>query len=126
MSTSATPTPVKVLASCSFCGKNNTVVKKLIAGPGVYICNECVGLCDEILATPTSEQESAAYRTALENRSTAEMLDALPAMARTAEAVESDLRRLVGRLRASDTTWQTIAQHLDLEPEVVRARFEES
>ncbi len=34
---------------CSFCGKSQDQVKKLIAGPGVYICNECVGLCDEIL-----------------------------------------------------------------------------
>lgn len=34
---------------CSFCGKNQDQVKKLIAGPGVYICDECVGLCNEIL-----------------------------------------------------------------------------
>ena len=34
---------------CSFCGKPSTEVKKLIAGPGVYICNECVGKCYEIL-----------------------------------------------------------------------------
>jgi ATP-dependent Clp protease ATP-binding subunit ClpX len=34
---------------CSFCGKPKTEVGKLIAGPGVYICNECVGLCGEIL-----------------------------------------------------------------------------
>jgi ATP-dependent Clp protease ATP-binding subunit ClpX len=35
---------------CSFCGKSQKRVKALIAGPGVYICNECVGLCVEILA----------------------------------------------------------------------------
>lgn len=34
---------------CSFCGKNQKEVKKLIAGDGVYICNECVSLCNEIL-----------------------------------------------------------------------------
>ncbi len=34
---------------CSFCGKDETQVNRLIAGPGVYICNECVSLCDEIL-----------------------------------------------------------------------------
>lgn len=34
---------------CSFCGKNQSEVKKLIAGPGVYICNECIELCNEIL-----------------------------------------------------------------------------
>jgi ATP-dependent Clp protease ATP-binding subunit ClpX len=42
---------------CSFCGKSQRQVKKLIAGPGVYICDECIDLCNEIideeLATPT-------------------------------------------------------------------------
>lgn len=34
---------------CSFCGKAESAVGKLIAGPGVYICNECLGLCDQII-----------------------------------------------------------------------------
>ena len=34
---------------CSFCGKSNTEVSRLIAGPTAYICNECVGLCVDIL-----------------------------------------------------------------------------
>ena len=34
---------------CSFCGKSQKEVKKLIAGPTVYICNECVDLCNEII-----------------------------------------------------------------------------
>ena len=34
---------------CSFCGKSQEYVRKLIAGPGVYICDECVELCNEIL-----------------------------------------------------------------------------
>ena len=34
---------------CSFCGKTQDNVRKIIAGPGVYICNECVGLCNEII-----------------------------------------------------------------------------
>jgi ATP-dependent Clp protease ATP-binding subunit ClpX len=37
-------------ATCSFCGKRRERVKKLIAGPGVYICDECVVLCVEIIA----------------------------------------------------------------------------
>ena len=35
---------------CSFCGKDKSKTQKLIAGPGVYICNECVELCNRILA----------------------------------------------------------------------------
>ena len=34
---------------CSFCGKSQDQVRKLIAGPGVYICYECIDLCNEIL-----------------------------------------------------------------------------
>lgn len=36
--------------NCSFCGKSQKVVAKLIAGPGVYICNECVQLCVDIMS----------------------------------------------------------------------------
>lgn len=41
---------------CSFCGKNKDQVKKLIAGPSVYICNECVSLCSEILDESPSKK----------------------------------------------------------------------
>ena len=37
------------LLKCSFCGKSQKQVKKLIAGPGVYICDECIELCVEII-----------------------------------------------------------------------------
>ncbi len=42
--------------SCSFCGKNQKEVKKLIAGPQTYICNECVDLCTEIIEDEKGEQ----------------------------------------------------------------------
>ena len=42
---------------CSFCGKGQDEVKKLIAGPTVYICNECVELCNEIIADTLQEEE---------------------------------------------------------------------
>ena len=43
---------------CSFCGKNQSEVKKLIAGPSVYICDECVALCNDIIKEDTSEEVS--------------------------------------------------------------------
>ena len=46
--------------SCSFCGKSQREVKKLIAGPTVYICDECIELCNDIIAEETGEEESAA------------------------------------------------------------------
>jgi len=36
--------------ACSFCGKSQVDVQRLIAGPNVYICDECVGLCNDIIA----------------------------------------------------------------------------
>jgi len=44
---------------CSFCGKSKDTVKKFISGPNVYICNECISLCNEILAED-EDRESAA------------------------------------------------------------------
>lgn len=41
---------------CSFCGKYQSKVERLIAGPNVYICNECVDLCDEILKEVREEE----------------------------------------------------------------------
>ncbi len=43
------------LLKCSFCGKSQKQVKKLIAGPGVYICDECIDLCNEIIEEELSE-----------------------------------------------------------------------
>ena len=43
---------------CSFCGKSQDEVKKLIAGPSVYICDECIGLCNEIIAEEYEKEEA--------------------------------------------------------------------
>ena len=43
--------------TCSFCGKSQKEVKKLIAGPTVYICDECIGLCNDIIAEEIEKDE---------------------------------------------------------------------
>lgn len=48
------------LISCSFCGKGPGQVEKLIAGPGVYICNECVALCGDIVVEDRAERKAKA------------------------------------------------------------------
>jgi ATP-dependent Clp protease ATP-binding subunit ClpX len=48
------------LVKCSFCGKSQKQVKKLIAGPGVYICDECIDLCNEIIDEEFTQQGDAA------------------------------------------------------------------
>ena len=59
----ARPTDSNEQLLCSFCGKSQRQVKKLIAGPGVYICDECIDLCNEIIdeeltAPPTFDLEN--------------------------------------------------------------------
>jgi ATP-dependent Clp protease ATP-binding subunit ClpX len=46
---------------CSFCGKSQDEVDKIIAGPGVYICNECVALCQEIIEEETNQERQESY-----------------------------------------------------------------
>ena len=45
---------------CSFCGKGQDEVKRLIAGPGVYICDECIDICKEVLETDEAKEEKQA------------------------------------------------------------------
>ncbi|MGJ8698028.1 MAG: ATP-dependent Clp protease ATP-binding subunit ClpX [Verrucomicrobiaceae bacterium] len=47
------------LTMCSFCGKSHSEVKKLIAGPGVYICNECIDVCSTILRKELAGQDAS-------------------------------------------------------------------
>ena len=49
------------LLKCSFCGKSQKQVKKLIAGPGVYICDECIELCNEIIEEELADTEEVSF-----------------------------------------------------------------
>ena len=49
------------LLKCSFCGKSQKQVKKLIAGPGVYICDECIDLCNEIIEEELTETSEVSF-----------------------------------------------------------------
>ena len=46
---------------CSFCGKSQDSVRKIVAGPGVYICDECVDLCTSIIEAECYEDEEVGY-----------------------------------------------------------------
>ena len=52
------------MLNCSFCGKSQNDVKKLIAGPGVYVCNECIDICNEII-NDDEQQEQSTSRSSL-------------------------------------------------------------
>ena len=57
MAKNDTPKGVK----CSFCGKTQDSVRKIVAGPGVYICNECIELCNEIIESEYYEEDNDTY-----------------------------------------------------------------
>jgi ATP-dependent Clp protease ATP-binding subunit ClpX len=63
------------LLKCSFCGKSQKQVKKLIAGPGVYICDECIDLCNEIIEEELSETPRLGLDTLPKPREIATFLD---------------------------------------------------
>jgi ATP-dependent Clp protease ATP-binding subunit ClpX len=64
------------LLKCSFCGKSQKQVKKLIAGPGVYICDECIDLCNEIIEEELSEPSEFKWDSLPKPREIYEFLDA--------------------------------------------------
>src|SRR5512140_3693665 len=64
------------LLKCSFCGKSQKQVKKLIAGPGVYICDECIDLCNEIIEEELAEPTELRWDSLPKPREIYEFLDA--------------------------------------------------
>jgi ATP-dependent Clp protease ATP-binding subunit ClpX len=63
------------LLKCSFCGKSQKQVKKLIAGPGVYICDECIDLCNEIIEEELSDGNEVGLEELPKPREISEFLD---------------------------------------------------
>lgn len=60
---------------CSFCGKSQEQVRKLIAGPEVYICDECIGLCNEIILEEMDDDVPLAFQNALKPKEIVKTLD---------------------------------------------------
>ena len=50
------------LIRCSFCGKNADMVEKIITGPSVHICNECIAMCSDILREERNRQQKPSER----------------------------------------------------------------
>lgn len=113
------------IASCSFCGKADSRVRRLVAGPGVYICDECVELCTAVIddAARTSAEASARRRSEFYDRSPDDVLAMLPALARSAARVEAELAGWIGRLREQGTDWAAIADAAGMSADAARARF---
>lgn len=104
---------------CSFCAKASDDVAKLIAGPGVFICNECVGLCAEIL-----ESQLAAPRVPIRDSMTDDqILEHLPRVTAVQKQVDDDLHEWVACLRSRDVSWERIGTALGMTRQSAWERF---
>jgi len=105
-------------ACCSFCGTADDRVDRLIAGPGVYICNSCVGLCNQLLA-----RESVAAFDVLEDKDEDSLLVSMARLdasrAQVAAAVDAHARTL----RARGVTWTRLGQALGISRQSAWQRF---
>jgi len=121
MTSATTETDPPVIASCSFCGKPNTQVAALVAGPGVYICDECVALCQQVIAArPAKVPRLAPWQQATDV--TAE-LENLPRIAKAGDLVEETLTGWVRRGRELGATWARIGEALGMTRQSAWARF---
>jgi ClpX C4-type zinc finger len=124
--TSGTQGPTTaVQVRCSFCAKPSSEVAKVIAGPGVYICNECVGLCSDILLS--EQQKPSEPGTQLpaweETMADEQILDLLPRIAAVGAQTEASLQRLVTILRERRVTWARIGSALQITRQSAWERF---
>jgi hypothetical protein len=112
--------------NCSFCGKPSPAVAKVIAGPGVYICNECIQLCNDILKEE-EQAPSSPPGTRLPAReeamTDAEILALLPRIASVSAQTEASLQRLVTVLRGRGVTWARIGTALQITRQSAWERF---
>jgi hypothetical protein len=103
---------------CSFCGRDRKTAGKLVAGPGVQICEACVHLCGRVL----TGRATAAFD-GWSSLDDAELLAALPASDAAVDAVDAKLRDHVALLRARDVSWERIASALGVSRQAAWERF---
>jgi ATP-dependent Clp protease ATP-binding subunit ClpX len=122
-----------VQVRCSFCAKPSSEVAKVVAGPGVYICNECIGLCNDILQAEQQrpsrppeqqpsgpEQQLPAWEEAMTDE---QILDLLPRIGAVGAQTEASLQRLVTILRERRVTWARIGAALQITRQSAWERF---
>ena len=116
------PATMTTTNRCSFCAKDEEQVAQMVAGPGVYICNECVDLCNDIFVAGQVQGGSAEipYWQAMSDD---QMLAHLPKVASVATQVEDNLRVWVQRLRERGVSWARIGEALGMARQSAWERF---
>ncbi|MFG1927843.1 ClpX C4-type zinc finger protein [Cryptosporangium sp. NPDC048952] len=113
---------VELQIACSFCSKPSTEVEKIVAGPGVYICNECVALAATVIEQ--SGETSTPPRVPIwESLSDEEMLSHIPRVGVHINYAETELRSWVQELRRRGVTWTRIGEALGITRQSAWERF---
>ena len=105
--------------SCSFCTKDKDSVAKLVAGPGVYICNECIDLCNEILDMEPMPQMIHVWH----EQSDDELLASLARVQAAAPQLDAAMHDYVGLLRSRGVSWTRIGAALGVSKQAAWERF---
>ena len=110
------------ILSCSFCGRSQHEVQKLIAGPAVFICGECVELCNGILENNASGKGPATWQL-WQTLSDSDLLATLQGVLRHSDAVREGLQSRVDELRKREVSWARIGEALAMSRQAAWERF---
>ncbi len=105
---------------CSFCGKSKDKVRKLVAGPGVFICDQCVQLCNEALQ---SEGHRGELSIGPDSEVAEVLLDELRINAAGLKQSEDQLQRAVNLLRKNQVAWSRIGDAIGTSRQAAWERF---
>lgn len=111
---------------CSFCGKAQTEVDTLVGGPGVFICNECVQLCGQIIDNKKQRRPSAqeAPNSLLpDNAPTETLLKTLAGYNGAFERIDAAMQDVADILREREVSWASIGQALAVSRQAAWKRF---
>lgn len=123
MAEAVVETPRTRLFHCSFCGKPQTEVVKLIAGPGVFICNDCVALCGTIVAQEPKQMLDPADIITPEKQPTDKLISILASHNRASERIDAGMQDIVDLLRERDVSWAAIGEALGVSRQAAWKRF---
>ncbi len=105
------------LLRCSFCNKSEKELSRLLGGPKVHICDECVGACNKILeATPVNFK-------GWKDMSEQELLGGLKVANATVDATRTVLQSYIDELRRRAVSWQKVGDTLGVSRQAAWERF---
>jgi ATP-dependent Clp protease ATP-binding subunit ClpX len=109
---------------CSFCLKSQHEVAKLIAGPGfIFICDDCVGLCDSIISGTFDASKVDASKFKIANIPTDTLLARLKPIEQTLQGMGNQLQTVVEELRGREVSWARIGEALGVSRQSAWERF---